>query len=216
MNGLDNHAGSFNGSNVIGKTPLRDIDFFNDISGTNGAGHSKATINLRWYEKNSDGTETEIREMVVQKPVVHIIKRPGYVNVFLDFSRRIDVDLNNAWTLISDYFSPLNSVSYTDEELESGIFNANDGRGDRMVYYPLLEVRMSPTGRETDYIIIGLNPVCANVTPKAVDGEPCVIQLAFDEAFFVVNSDLEPIDIEDIRRELIEEIQSGEFKDYMH
>ncbi len=198
------------------KPLVRDIDFFNDISGVNNAGRTKAIVSLRWYEKNSDGSETEVREILpMQKPIVHIFKHPGYVNLHLDFGRRIDVDLNNTWNLIMDYYDPLNSVSYTEEELESGIFNNGDGTPDRLVYFPLLQVLISPIGRETEYLITGVNPVCAHVTPRDLSGEPCVIQMTFEEDWFVVNSEIEKVDIEEMKREIIAEIQAGEAKNFM-
>ena len=194
----------------------RDIDFMQDISGTNAAGHTKAIVSLRWYEKNSDGTETEVREVQIQKPVVYIMKRAGYVNLFLDFMRRIDVDLRNSWDLISAYFNPINSVSYTEEELESGIFNNGEGTKDQLVYFPLLEVRLSPIGRELDYIIVGLNPASCSLAARDPSGEPCVLQMVFEESWFVVNSDLEQIDLKELELELIEEMKAGNTLDLMN
>ena len=194
----------------------RDIDYFKDISGPNAAGRTKATVSLRWFEKNSDGTETEVREIQpLQKPVVYITKRAGYTNLFLDFGRRIDVDLNNMWDLIMAYFDPINSVSYTEEELESGIYNNGEGGEDRLVYFPLLQVRLSPIGRETEYIIVGLNPILPALSPRDPSGEPCVIQLAFEEDWFVADADLERIDMEEMKREVMEELKAGEAMRYM-
>lgn len=194
----------------------RDIDFMQDISGTNAAGHTKAIVNLRWYEKNSDGTETQIREVQMQKPIVYIMKRAGYVNLFLDFKRRIDVDLKNCWDLISAYFNPVNSVSYTEDELESGVFNNGAGTMDRLVYFPLLEVRLSPIGRELEYIITGLNPASCSLAARDPSGEPCVLQMVFEESWFVVNSDLEQLDIREIEQEIIEEMKAGETLNLMN
>lgn len=208
--------GNQSASGSAQKKLVRETDFFNDISGTNVAGHTKAIVQLRWFEKNSDGTETEIREIPpMQKPIVYIAKHPGFVNLFLDFGRRIDVDLANSWNLLMDYFSPLNSVSYTEEEIEAGVFNNGEGTEDRLVYFPLLQVRISPAGRETDYLIIGLNPVCCSISPRDLSGEPCVIQMTFEEDWFVVNSDIDKVDIEEVKRELIEEIEAGEARSFM-
>lgn len=208
---------NINNSSTDGKEKLmRDIDFYNDISGKNAAGRSKATVGLRWFEKNSDGSETEVMEIEpIQKPIVNIVKRFGYVNVFLNYGRRIDVDLRNAWEMLMSYFSPVNSVSYTEEELESGVFNLGDGTPDRLVYFPLLQVIFSPVGHESEYVITGLNPVSVSITPIDITGEPCVIQMVFDDEWFFV-SDVEQIDAEQIKQELIESIQQGEYQDYMH
>lgn len=193
----------------------RDIAYFNDISGLNAAGHTKAILNLRWYEKNSDGTETEIREITVQKPVVYIMKRPGYVNLFLNFMRRIDMDLHNCWDLITDYFNPSNSVSYTEEEYESGLVFGEDGTPERLVYFPLLEVRLSPIGKEMEYIIIGVNPASVSLAAPNPSGEPCVLQMVFEEDFFIVENELEQMDIEQMKREIIAELQEGTALDLM-
>lgn len=196
---------------------IRDIDFFNDISGTNAAGRTKAIVSLRWFEKNSDNTETEIREIpMLQKPIVQISKHLGYVKLYLDFGRRIDVDFNNMYNMIMDFFSPLNSVSYTMEELETGVFNNGDGTPDRLVYYPLLQIMLSPIGKETDYLIMGMNPFYFGVCPRDLSGEPTMIQMVFEDHWFVVDSKIDKIDVEEMKREVIEEIQSGEAKNFMH
>lgn len=202
-------------SNDYRQMKERDIFYFNDISGLNAAGHTKAIINLRWYEKNSDGTETDIREITVQKPVVYIMKRPGYINLFLNFMRRIDVDLQNCWDLITDYFNPTNSVSYTEEEYESGLVSGNDGTEDRLVYFPLLEVRLSPIGKEMEYIVIGVNPASVSLAAPSPAGEPCVLQMVFEEDFFIVETELDQLDIEQMQREIIAELQEGSALDLM-
>lgn len=194
----------------------RDIEYFQDISDVNAAGRTKAILNLRWYEKNSDGTETEIREINVQKPVVYIMKRAGYVNLFLNFMRRIDMDLQNCWDLITSYFHPANSVSYTQEEYETGVFYSEDGTPERLVYFPLLEVRLSPIGRETEYIIIGVNPACVFLSAPNPSGEPCVLQMVFEEDFFIVETDLEQLDMELLKKEIIAELQDGTALNLMH
>lgn len=191
---------------------LRDIDYFKDISGTTINGRTKAHVTLRWYEKNSDGSETPIREVSSQKAVVHIIKRPGYINLYLDFGRRIDVDLHNTFNVIQEFFNPLNSVSYTEEEYENGIFN--DGTQDRLVYFPMLSVYLSPVGKETEYIIIGANPACAHLTCRDVSGEPCVIVMTFEEGWFIVDTP-DQIDMNELQREVMESMHSGEALNFM-
>lgn len=200
---------------VYQQSRKRDIEYFNDISGVNAAGRTKAILNLRWYEKNSDGTETEIREINVQKPVAYIMKRAGYVNLFLNFMRRIDVDLQNCWDLIMDYFNPANSVSYTEEEYETGVMCSEDGAPERLVYFPLLEVRLSPIGRETEYIIIGVNPASVSLAAPDPSGEPCVLQMVFEEDFFIAETDIEQLDMELLKREIMAELQDGTALDLM-
>lgn len=188
----------------------RDIEYFKEISGRNVSGQTKAIIGLRWFEKNSDGSETEIQEVQMQKPIVYIIKRAGYVNVFLDFQRRNDVDLRNFWDLRTAYFDPSNSVSYTEEELDSGIYNNGPGTPDRLVYFPLLQLMISPIGKESQFIIVGLNPASITLSAPDPTGEPCVVHLIFEESFFVVNDELEKIDLETLYQEEIQLIESGE------
>lgn len=198
------------------KSFKRDIDFFRDISGTNAANRTKALVNIRWFEKNSDGTETDIREVTFQKPIVNILKGAGYTHLYLDFMRDIDVDLRNAWELLAAFYHPANSVSYTPEELEAGVFFNPLAGKEQLVYFPLVQVRISPLGKETEYLISGLNPLGYTLMPPQPGRQFCILDMIFVDEFFVVDSDIERVDMDALKAEAIDAIERGDLDSFMN
>lgn len=94
--------------------------------------------------------------LTIDKPIINIFKHAGFVNVFLDFGSRDDMDLRVIWDVLTEYSRPANSVSYLPEELESGFYNTEDGP--KMVYFPVLSLALSPIGREDSYMVHGYAP----------------------------------------------------------
>lgn len=189
----------------IPRSAPRDTERFVDISGTGPAGRPKAHVLFRQYEQYSDGTEREIQTLSFVKPIINVFKHAGYVNVYLDFGSIDDVDLRIVWNMLSNFSRAEQSVSYLPEELESGKYLASDGR-ERMVYFPVIDLVLSPAGRESEYQLHGYNPAFFTLGPKDLRGEACVLQLTFPEEWFVVINDLEPVDYSLINHEILQEL----------
>ncbi len=180
-----------------------------DISGPSADGRPKAHVLLHVYDKFHDGTEKEIHQpMMVIKPFVHIFKddEPGYINVALDFGHHNDMDLRVIWDFLMEYADPTNSVSYTAEELDSGAYETPEGK--KMVYYPVLDLALSPVGREESYMIRGLNPAFFTLAPGNGIREVCVLQFTFPEESFFVVKDLDRVDHELIHSETKAELEA--------
>ena len=195
------------GANHCGEAErtLRDRDYFEDISGVGTGGHTKAHIVLRYYHKYMDGTFDDLEILSYDKPIVRVFKHAGFVNVFLDFGRREDIDLRMSWRLLEDYSSPSNSVDYLPEEIESGYYEDKLGR--HKVYLPLVELVLSPIGKEDKYELQGYNPVFFSLAPSGPDSpEPCVLQLTFMDSSFTVYNLLEELDIHELENEVMMEI----------
>lgn len=188
----------------------RERDYYVDISGPDKNGHPKAHVMIRYYNQYADGTTQELDILSVEKPFVSVFKHGGYVDVSLDFRQNIDVDLRMFWTTLENYFSPSNSVSYTDEEIEQGFYYENGEK--KQVYFPLIQLILSPIGKESEYQLVGINPLLPpRLSPKnTVDLDPCVLQLVFAEDYFVVVDDLDDIDTGELQREITEEIAEEE------
>lgn len=181
-------------------------DYFTDISGCDKLGKPKAHVSLNFSLRYGDGRSIEQQELTIpQKPIVSVFKHAGYVNVYLDFFSREDTDLALAWQLLSDYSNPENSVDWTEEELESGVYLGEDDK-EHMIYFPLLELVLSPIDKETDYIMCGLNPAFYTLQPNNPKGDPCVLQFTFPEDWFFINDEIDPVDRLAIQNELDEEL----------
>ena len=177
----------------------RVADYYADISGPNHQGRPKARIMLRYYNSYSDGTETELASVVVEKPILSVFEHAAFVNVRMDFSQSIDLDLREIWDMLDKYSNPINSVSYTDEEMEAGYYS--DEEGEHLVYFPMIDVIISPIGKEKEYALTGVNPAFYTLQPRDPSGEPCVLQLTFPSDWFVVTEKPE-VDLDAIQREV--------------
>ena len=188
---------------------------FQEISGMDSSGRTKCEIFLRHYLMYSDGTTKEVEEVHIRKPIVYIFAAGGYVNVFLDFFRRTDDDLRLAWSVVQNYMNPANSAFFLPEEVEQGYYITEDGRQE-LVYYPFLELAISPLGHEQEYMIHGYRPLLyANVSP-APDKDLTVLQLVFKDNLFIVDEEVGEIDRYSVQQEALNEAQmemAGELPD---
>ena len=200
---MNNHVNSSQEPEVI-----RDSERFDDISGVGQYKRPKAHVLIRHYHQYSDGTYMDIESLTYDKPIISVFRHPGYVNICMDFGSVNDVDLKTTWDLLSRYSSPANNVSYLPDELESGIYTVKGIQ--RKVYFPLLEVVLSPIGKESEYEIHALNPAFFTLsTNSPLSFEPCVLQFTFDESWTTVINDLEYVDLTQLREEVMREIADG-------
>lgn len=183
----------------------RDVDRIVAISGSTGDGRPKAHVLLNYYEQYSDGTKKEIQTMTMDKPIVNIFKNAGFVHVYLDFGSRNDMDLRAMWSLLVEFSRPANSVSYLPEELESGYYETPEGP--QMVFFPVLDLAISPIGSEDSFMLLGYNPAFFTLAPNNPMGEPCVIQFTFMEETFAVVNELDRVDPNQIQMEIMEEFE---------
>jgi len=184
----------------------RDTERIIDISGTTPEGNPKGRIFLRYYHQYDNNVTRDVQEpLIIEKPVISISKRAGYANVYLDFGSRNDMSLRVLWDLLMDYNRPENSVSYLPEELEAGEYDTPEGK--KPVYFPVLELALSPIGKESEYMIIGLNPAFFTLAPSEPKAEPCVVQFTFDEENFFVFNDLKPVDYSAVQAEVLAELE---------
>lgn len=183
-----------------------DVERIVDISGSTPQGRPKAHVLLHHYEQYSDGTIKDIHTMTVDKPIVSIFKHAGFVNVFLDFGNSHDQDLKIMYDLLTEFQKPSNSVSYLPEELESGFYQTPEGP--KMVYFPILNLALSPIGKESSYMLHGYNPAFFTLAPNNVHGSPCVIQFTFMEETFAVVNDLERTDPAQVQAEVLAELEA--------
>lgn len=183
-----------------------DVERFIAISGTTAQGRPKAHVLLNYYEQYSDGSTKEIQMLSMDKPIVSIFKHAGFVNVYLDFGSRTDMDLRVMWELLSEYKRPANSVSYLPEELESGFYETPEGP--KMVYFPVLDLVLSPIGQEDSFMIHGYNPAFFTLAPNNTFSEACVVQFTFQEDTFTVVNELDRLDPSRINSEIAEELEA--------
>lgn len=181
----------------------QESSYFADLSGPSSYGRPKARILVRYCTLYSDGGETEHQALMFEKPILSLFKHAGFVNVRMDFGQVIDQDLLELWSLLEEYSSPLNSVSYTPEELESGYFR--DAQGEHLVYFPIVDLTLSPISNEKAYAMSGINPAFYTLQPNGPGGEACVIQLTFPEDCFSVITSLD-LDYDEIQQETMQEL----------
>jgi len=188
-------------NNNISSDIRLDVQRIIDISGVDKDNKTKAHVVLRHVETYSDGTTKEIESVVIIKPVVYVFKHAGYVNVRLDFGDPRDQDLWYIWQILDRYSKPENSVSYLPEEIESGVYIDNEKRK-RLVYYPTLQLSLSPIGEETNYQMVGFNPIFYTLQPQSPNGKPTVLQFTFPEEWFLIVDKIDPIDMETLYQEV--------------
>ena len=141
----------------------REASYFTAISGANTYGRPKARVLIRYCTLYSDGTEIEHQAILVEKPILSVFKHPLFVNVHMDFDQAIDQDLREIWEMLESYRSPLNSVSYSPEELESGYYT--DESGEHLVYFPTIDITISPINSEKEYAMSAINPALHTAAP---------------------------------------------------
>lgn len=194
-------------SSISSSVPYsKDVERFVAISGATPSGRPKAHVLLNYYEQYSDGTTKDIQLLTMDKPIVEIFKHAGFVNVFLDFGNRADMDLRMLWDTVDVYKRPVNSVSYLPEELESGFYETPEGP--KMVYFPVLDLALSPIGEEDSFMIHGYNPAFVTLAPSNSFGEPCVVQFTFMEETFTVVDELNRLDPAQLQSEITEELEA--------
>lgn len=183
-----------------------------EVSGLNEYDIPNAQLVFVHSNRYSDGSSVILQQLdLPQKPVVQCFKHAGYVNVLIDFLSRDDVDLAMVWDLLSTYSNPENSIDWSEEELETGVYTDSEGQP-CMVYFPMLELVILPSFRlnlqspKEMFQLHGMNPLFYTLQPNGPKGEPCVLQLTFAEDWFVLEDDLAPVDIEQIRNEVMEEL----------
>ena len=180
-NSLDQQAGSAH---------PRAKERYIQVSGPDQYGRPKTHVMFTYCERYSDGSTSILQELAISlKPIVSVFRHAGYVNVTLDFQRREDMDLAMAWNLLEDYQRPVNSVDWLPEELETGFYEDEAGK-QHMIYVPMLEMTISLKGKETEFALTGLNPAFFTLQPSGPKGDPCVLQLTFQEDWFFVTEDL--------------------------
>lgn len=183
--------------------------YLTDISGPNAGNRPKAHVVLRYFEQYHDGSTRDIDVLTINKPILTVFQHAGYTNVMMNFHNRTDMDLRMFWGLLSDYFKPSNSIDYLPEELESGYYTVNGKK--EMVHFPMIELIISPIGRESEYEMHGLNPAFFTLAPESpMNPEPCVLQLTFDSSWFHIIDNLEPLDISQLRSEILHEMEQEE------
>ena len=201
---MQSHDSAYHHQN---KSVPRPLDRYVEISGPDAFGKPKANIVLNYSDRFSDGTSHTLQELtILQKPIVSVFRHAGYVNVLLDFKYPESQDLYLTWQLLQEYSQPINGVCWLPEELESGYFIDLDGQ-QQLIYFPMLELGITPVGKEKEFQLIGLNPLFFTLQPNGLSGTPCVIQFTFPEAWFHVVEDLSSdIDLNLIRDEVMEEL----------
>ena len=193
--------------NAPERKDVRPVDRYIDISGKDQYGHGKAHIALVYGTRYDDeeGTTVIHREVdIPPKPIVMISQHAGYANVLLDFLSNNDEDLRLAWDLLQEYSRPENSVSWSEEEYESHVYVDEDGK-EQPIYFPCIDLILSPVGKETEYQIRGINPAFYTLQPNGPEGIPSVLQLTFPEECLVVADEIDPVDFGSIEREIQEE-----------
>lgn len=199
-----------NEKNSQERKPIQPVDCYIDISGPDKYGHGKAHIALVYCTRYDDekGTTVIHRELnIPPKPIVWISQHAGYANVLLDFKSNTDQDLYQAWELLQEYSRPENSVAWSDEEYENHVYVDEDGN-EQPIYFPCIDLILSPVGKETEYQIQAINPAFYTLQPNDPRGIPAVLQFTFPEEWMVVADEIDPVDISSIEREILEEEES--------
>lgn len=179
-----------------------------EVSGTDQYGRAKAHVIVTYSERFSDGTVHALSTVqFTNKAILSVFRHAGYVNVNMDFKDRRDVDLALLWQMLTDYSNPINSVDWLPDEIESGKYLDANGV-ERFIWFPYVEVAISLTGKETDFVIVGQNPIFYTLQPAGPQSlDPTVLQLTFEEGWFhVVEEPKDGISLERIREEAIEEL----------
>ena len=183
------------------------VNRYVEISGLNEYFRPKAHVALAYGNCYSDGQFQVKQELLLPvKPVVHVFKHAGFVNVMLDFLSPDDGDLAMAWDLLSSYSRPENSIDWSLEALNDRVYIDENGN-EQMIYFPMLELILSPIGKEDEYQFQGRNPAFFTLQANSPKGDPCVLQFTFTEDWFtLIEEGIDPVNIDSIRQEIMEEM----------
>lgn len=186
----------------------RPKDRYIDLSGPDQYGKPKAHVVLTYVERFTDGTSKILQEVTVSlKPILSIFRHAGYVHVKLDFLSPDDVDLAMMFNLLQDYEQPINSVDWLPEEVESGVYYGEDGEP-HPIYFPTLELALSPARNELEYMLFGVNPMHYSLQPNGPKAQPTVLEFVFNEDWFSVREDLYGcVDLTTLRDEIMDELR---------
>ena len=189
------------------KKVIRELDYILDISGANAQKKSKAHTFIKSYQLYPvDGTERVFTELNFTKPIVKVFHQLGYYHLFLDFGSPNDMDLRMTYDTIARFSSPENSVSWLEDEIESGLY-LDDAGIERKVYYPMISITLIPIGKETQYQMTGFNPILFDLTAGDIKGTPSVMHFVFDENTFEITDQKIEFSMNDIRLEAEEELE---------
>jgi len=205
---------------VLPKRP-RARDRFIQVSGTDQFGKPKTHVIFTFSERYSDGSSKVLQEVSVsKKPILSVFSNEGFVDVTMDFRSRDDVDLNLALQLIGEYQRPINSVDWLPEEIEQDFYIGEDGE-QHLLYWPVLEVAISPLNKELEFMLTGINPPFFTLQPSMTTHpsgssfEPCVLHFTFLQDWFTVSEDLhEHVDLDAMREEVIQELAMDMYSKY--
>lgn len=164
-----------------------DRNRFIDISGSDEFGHAKANIVLQHNLTYSDGRVVPVQSHTIyQKPIISIARSTIATTLRLFFESNEDVDLNMAWQLLTEWNTPENSPTWTNEEAVSG--NYLDENGDTQpIFFHTLDVILVPIGHEEEYQMTGMNPLSFTLCPEDPRNPiPNVLQLTFNNDWFRV------------------------------
>ncbi len=185
--------------------PQRDQERYMEISGPDRSGHTKGRLFMRHYLQYSDGTTKEIEELEMVKPIINIFSAGGYVNLFLEFKSRTDVDLAKAFACIQRYFDTSNGVTFTEDEMTQG-FYTNEVGEDEQVFTPVLEISISPLGHEFEYMIHGFRPLLYAMVGREPENDLNILELVFKDKLFLIDDNIGTIDHQAIRLDLMDDI----------
>ena len=143
--------------------PVSEFELIQEISGVDEFGKGKCTISIQPQRCDADGNVVNTDdEFITEKPVVHLFKQAGgYVLVDFVFDSINDVDLQNMYAILVDFFAAINSAS--DDELD----------------FPLFALSIIPNVLEGRFFAMGFNPIFYALAPDDVYGEPRIIRTAF-------------------------------------
>lgn len=174
-------------------------------SGKSESGNPKCMFTLFNEVWGMDDSKTTIDDLFIDKPELRIFKHAGYVQVDFIYESARDMDLYFQHKFIEDFSQSENSVDYTEEELEKGIYIDENGY-EKPVKFPNLILNIIPRELKEKYYIMGFNPIFSCLQPLEPEGEIKMIRLVFNEEdFLFLEADSENLNVGDIEQEAIAE-----------
>lgn len=171
---------------------MRDYEIIEAISGRDDSGDVKAGTQMFHVIYGSDESIREVDTLYIQKPEVRIFKdADNIVKIDFVYDYPDDQDLIAQYMFLESFFSPQNSVKFSDEEFDTwlmqdsllaeGKFIPEDER--EVIYVDALVINiisLTPRGKYT--VETTEKPLFYSLVPARPGDSPTILRLVFQSS----------------------------------
>lgn len=163
------------------------LELLKNICGTNESGKSKSMFSIfhELWKVGDNDEKDEVANLHIDKPILKAHMHLDYVIIDFEFQSNSDHDLAHMWYFLENFTKIENSIDFSDEELERGIYFADDK--ECPVKIPVLIFNIVPKKYNGKYSLTAFNPIFHTLQPKYPKDEARVIRTVFNADNVIFN-----------------------------